>query len=174
MVTLALLLASLHRTPRPRVAQCQALTKTAHPPITVRGRLYAANGGGSGFRIWIVGTTRIVWLTAKIDPALPIEITRRFTPFDEVLYGNFTVVPLRQDRPGVMREVCFVSGDRLTVRAADPERRLGRSVTPGDDVAAVALGQRAPGDPANLRSRTCRAIAPESTAHRSRRCATPR
>jgi hypothetical protein len=96
-----------------RVAQCQALTKTAVAPVTVHGRLYAANGGGSGFRIRIAGTKRIVWLTAKIEPAIPDEVRRAFTPFNEDLAGDFTLVPLQPDKPGVMREVCFVAADKL-------------------------------------------------------------
>jgi hypothetical protein len=88
--------------------------------VKVHGRLYAANGGGSGFRIWIVGTRRIVWLSPKIDPAIPDPIRSAFKPFDEQLYGDFTLVPLAPDRPGVMREVCFVSGARLVVRRTEP------------------------------------------------------
>jgi hypothetical protein len=101
-----------------RVAECAALATSAEKPVTVRGRLYAANGGGSGFRLWIVGTTRIVWLTAKIDPAVPDAVHQAFTPFSEELYGTFTLVPLRPDTPGVMREVCLVSGQHLTRRKA--------------------------------------------------------
>jgi hypothetical protein len=100
---------------RERAGQCAALPK-AEAPITVHGRLYGANGGGSGFRIWIVGTRRIVWLSPKIDPAVPDTIRNAFKPFDEELYGDFDLVPLAPDRPGVMREVCFVSGEHLIVR----------------------------------------------------------
>jgi hypothetical protein len=96
---------------------CHALSGSK-PPITVHGRLFAANGGGSGFRIWIVGTKRIVWLSPKIEPAIPDAIKQAFAPFDEQLYGDFTLVPLAQDRPGLMREVCFVSGNHLVARHA--------------------------------------------------------
>ena len=98
-----------------RAAQCASVSGGA-ATITVHGRLYGANGGGSGFRIWIVGTRRIVWLSPKIDPAIPDTIASAFKPFDEELYGDFDVVPLARDRPGVMREVCFVSGEHLVVR----------------------------------------------------------
>ena len=105
-----------------RLTRCQSLARVPATPMTVRGRLYAANGGGSGFRIWLVGTRRIVWLTPKIEPALPAVVTAAFKPFDEELYGDFTLLPLRPDRPGVMREVCFVSGAHFDVR----EARTGR------------------------------------------------
>jgi hypothetical protein len=120
-MTAVLLLLAILQTPPPadaRVAACRALSTAAAPPTTARGRLYAANGGGSGFRIWLVGTTRIVWITPKIVPAVPDAIRKRFTPFDEELYGDFTFVPLRPDKPGVMREVCLVSGERLSARRA--------------------------------------------------------
>ncbi len=100
-----------------RAHACRALSGS-RPPITVRGRLYAANGGGSGFRVWIVATQRIVWLSPKIEPAIPDAIKNAFWAFDEQLYGDFTLVPLAPDRPGVMREVCFVSGDHLVARRA--------------------------------------------------------
>jgi hypothetical protein len=121
MLSLALLVLALPPTrsaDQSRVAQCRALTKTAEAPTTVPGRLYAANGGGSGFRIWIVGTKRVVWITPKIDPAVPSEIRDRFKPFDEELSGHFTFVPLAPDRPGVMREVCLVSANDVEVRPA--------------------------------------------------------
>jgi hypothetical protein len=121
MLATLLLLATVQAAPPAdarRIEQCRARSAASTPPTTARGRLYAANGGGSGFRIWLVGTSRIVWITPKIDPAVPREIRDRFKPFDEELYGNFTFVPLRPDQPGVMREVCLVSGEKLTARPA--------------------------------------------------------
>jgi len=116
----ALLLVSLQAAsatvaPADRLARCRALARGVGS-ITVHGRLYAANGGGSGFRIRVDGTHRIVWLTPKIEPAVTDAIRSAFTPFDEVLIGDFTLVPLAPDRPGVMREVCFVSGAHLVTR----------------------------------------------------------
>ena len=109
-----------------RAAQCQALG-TPHASITAHARLYAANGGGSGYRMWLVGTHRIVWLSPKVEPAMPEAIATLFTPFEEEVYGDFTFVPLAPDRPGVMREVCVVSGDTLVVRdlGTGKVRRIG-------------------------------------------------
>lgn len=116
--------------PADRVAQCQSLASAPSPPITVHGRLYGANGGGSGFRVWIVGTKRIVWLTPKIDPAIPDAIRHAFKPFEEDLYGDFTLVPLAPNRPGVMREVCFASGKNLAMRPAQHPAAPSTSTTP--------------------------------------------
>ncbi len=98
-----------------RPAACQA-TKGAEPAVVMRGRLFAANGGGSGYRIWPVGTRRVLWVSWRVDPPLPERIRQSFKPFDEELYGDFTLVPLSPDRPGVMREVCFVAGQSLVVQ----------------------------------------------------------
>ena len=117
MLPLALLVVALQPSPSARsgrVAQCQALTTNAAAPITVRGRLYAVNGRGSGFRVWIVGTKRIVWLTPRIEPAVPAAVRSAFTPFDEELYGDFTLVPLQPDTPGRMREMCLAAADNLS------------------------------------------------------------
>jgi hypothetical protein len=96
-----------------RVAPCQALTKTTVSPTTVGGRLYAASGGGSGSRVAVAGAKRIVWLTATIEPAIPDTVGSAFTLFDEELHGDFTLVPLQPDTPGVMRDVCFVAAGNL-------------------------------------------------------------
>jgi hypothetical protein len=109
--------------PPDRELACRSL-RGSESPIKVHGRLYASNGGGTGFRIWIVGTKRIVWLSPKIEPAVPDAIRNAFKPFDEQLYGDFTLVPLAPDRPGVMREVCLVSGEHVVARAA--ETRLAK------------------------------------------------
>jgi hypothetical protein len=98
-----------------RAAACQQTGRAVDEAFTVRGRLFAANGGGSGYRIWPVGTRRILWVSPKIDPPLPGDLEGGFRPFDEELYGDFTVVPLARDKPGVMREICFVAARNLTV-----------------------------------------------------------
>ena len=99
-----------------RTAACHRTGRATGPAVTVRGRLFAANGGGSGYRIWPVGTKRILWVSWRVDPPLPDTVFHSFRPFDEELYGDFTLVPLGPDRPGVMREMCFVAAANLTVR----------------------------------------------------------
>ena len=99
-----------------RLEACKATGLAAGAPIVVHGRLYAANGGGSGYRIWPVGTKRLLWLSSRVDPALPEPIKEAFVPFEDVLYGDYTLLPLAPDRPGVMREVCLVGGRALVKR----------------------------------------------------------
>jgi len=99
-----------------RAAACEAIGRAAGSAVRVHGRLFAANGGGSGYRIWPVGTQRLVWVSWRVQPALPDAVANRFTPFAEELYGDFTLVPLEPERAGRMREMCLLAGDNLVVR----------------------------------------------------------
>jgi hypothetical protein len=123
-----------------RAAACHKTGRAVDPAVTVRGRLFAANGGGSGYRIWPVGTSRILWVSPKIDPPLPGDIENGFKPFDEELYGDYTLIPLARDRPGVMREICFVVGKNLTVRDARTGER--RRLKAGTEQPGTSLTKR--------------------------------
>ena len=105
-----------------RVATCKATGLAAGEPFRVRGRLYAADGGGSGYRIWLVGTKRVVWVSGRVDPPLPAQLEDAFVPFGEVVYGDFTLQALAADRPGFMREVCIVNVERYVVRPVRQRR----------------------------------------------------
>jgi hypothetical protein len=97
---------------------CRALPRAQDRTLLFRGRLFAANGGGSGFRIWPVGSERLYWISAQLDPELPDSGLRQFKPFSEVLYGDFEVLPLAPDKPGHMREVCLITAKNVVVRTA--------------------------------------------------------
>ena len=99
-----------------RAPACNAISEVHEPPFTVHGRLFAANGGGSGFRIWRIGSQRIFWISIKVEPPLPADVHAAFRGFDEELYGDFTLVAVQPERAGHMREVCLVSGANLVVR----------------------------------------------------------
>jgi hypothetical protein len=101
-----------------RAMACREAEGSTGEPYQVRGRLYAANGGGSGYRIWIVGTKRIVYVSPRVEPVLPVGLEKGFTAFSEVVYGDFTLQGLAPDRPGVMREVCVVAVARHLVAPA--------------------------------------------------------
>ena len=101
-----------------RVAACKATGSAAGPELRVHGRLFAANGGGSGYRIWPVGTKRLYSISPRIEPAVPEAMISAFKPFAEELYGDFRLVPLAVERAGRMREMCLVAGENLVVRNA--------------------------------------------------------
>lgn len=107
-----------------RLKSCSTLA--VGPPFKVHGRLYSGSHGGSTYDIWLVGTKRILSVSSSVDPPLPAHLQQAFESWDDSLYGDFTVVPLAQDRPGVRREVCVVDGDHLVVEDAETRsiRRL--------------------------------------------------
>jgi hypothetical protein len=102
--------------------------------FVVHGRLFVANGNPT-FRIWRVGTKRILGVNqsthaAEDDPRdFPPEI-RRFIP-DKVwdigdLYGDYTVCPFTQERPGWMQYVCIASATHLAlapINRTPPQRK---------------------------------------------------
>jgi hypothetical protein len=106
-----------------RQHDCQSKSG-ALPAVTVHGMLGIANGGGSGYRIWLVGTRRVVWLTDGI----PRSIESLFTPAEEHVFGDFTLIPLAPDRPGHMRPMCFVAGENLVLQ--DPRTGQSKRVKP--------------------------------------------
>jgi hypothetical protein len=97
--------------------------------MRIHGRLFTANGGGSGYRIWPVGTKRILWVSSRVEPPLPVYLKEAFIPFEEQLYGDFELIPLAPDKPGTMREVCLVSGENLV--AENVESKQARHVKRG-------------------------------------------
>lgn len=86
------------------------------PAFKVHGRLSVYNGTPS-CRIWVIGTTRILGI-AERDPSetsLMPEALRNLVTTNEFFFGDFTVVPLTPDEPGVMRMVRVVAAENLVV-----------------------------------------------------------
>ena len=88
--------------------------KQADAPIQIHGRLSLANGN-PGFRIWIVGTKRILGVAESppeepLMPAKLVEVARK-----NLVFGDFTVVPLTKDEPGVMRMVRVIRAEHLVI-----------------------------------------------------------
>jgi hypothetical protein len=90
-------------------------------PFVVHGRLCAYNGAPS-LRIWIVGSTRILGVSApegKEEEAMPKALSGIFEDgegwFTREFYGDFTVEPLRPDQKGHMRPVRILSVKNLVV-----------------------------------------------------------
>lgn len=79
-----------------------------------RGRLTVHNGNPT-FRIWRVGTNRILGVVGGEDPALPSDIRKQLS-FDTEIFADYVVCPTAPDRPGHMRMVCVESADRMVVR----------------------------------------------------------
>ena len=75
-------------------------------PFTVHGRLSNYNGSAT-MRIWIVGSTRMLYVAA-VSPALD-KINKIFDDgdgwFTRDIFGDYTVEPLAPDIKGHMRPV---------------------------------------------------------------------
>ena len=93
----------------------------------VHGRLSPYNGTPS-FRIWIVGTERILGVTDSLDtgqenPSMPQALLDVFLAqpdvFGTAIYADFYVEPLRADLKGTMRPIRIVNAKKLVVTYAD-------------------------------------------------------
>ena len=84
--------------------------------IKVHGRLCVYCGTPS-CRIWVAGTKRILGV-AETDPSetalMPSKLSALLTT-QNVIFGDFTAVPLTKDEEGVMRIVKVVAAENLVI-----------------------------------------------------------
>jgi hypothetical protein len=94
---------------------CKANPALAGSCFVVRGRLSAYNGTPT-FRIWPIGTHRLIGVVPSEDPrSLPAEL-RGVASFDRDVFGIFTVCPFTANRPGVMQFGCVEAVRNVRVR----------------------------------------------------------
>jgi hypothetical protein len=87
------------------VVTCKTNPNLAGKCFVVRGRLRAYNGNPT-FRIWPVGTSRLLGVTGPHpgeDPTMPPDLG---VTFDRDLYAIFEVCPFTPSEPGRMQRVC--------------------------------------------------------------------
>ena len=99
-----------------------------HPQLvgacfTFRGRMNSWNGAPS-VRIWRVGTKRILGVSEQRFRLegfcnLPSELSAQLS-WGTNLFGDFTVCPLTEEKPGEMQIVCVEGGTNLDVRKREP------------------------------------------------------
>ncbi|PYS38427.1 MAG: hypothetical protein DMG14_17710 [Acidobacteria bacterium] len=109
-LTLLLLLAMVS-TPAP---QCKANLPLAGPCFVVHGRMRAYNGNPT-FRIWRIGTDRLLGVTGAQPGEDPIMPDNLGCDFDHDVYADFEVCPFTAERPGVMQRVCVVSAEKRVI-----------------------------------------------------------
>ena len=106
--------------------------KQADAAFQVHGRLSLYNGN-PGFRIWIVGTKRILGVAESPpeEPLMPAELFELAR--ENLVFGDFTVVPLTKDEPGVMRRVRVIRAERLVITDGSLRviRRIDTPITKG-------------------------------------------
>jgi hypothetical protein len=93
------------KAPIDMAAGCRANPGLAGSCFVVRGRLSAYNGSPT-FRIWPIGSHRLIGVVPSEDArSLPAEL-RGVAGFDHDVFGTFTVCPFTRSKTGVMQFVC--------------------------------------------------------------------
>jgi hypothetical protein len=99
----------------PASQACQSDPDLIGPCFTTRGRLTAWNGSPT-FRIWRIGTKRMMGLTDRMFPSDQVVLPESLdgqVDFDVEAYGDFVVCPITTDVPGKMQLVCVESAQNL-------------------------------------------------------------
>jgi hypothetical protein len=106
----ALLVAALLAVPTARAqGGCAGHPDLVGPCVTIRGRAGLYNGNPT-IRIWRVGTTRLLGVSARHCEApacepLPAAVRERLG-WEHPVFADFTLCPFTRARPGVMQLVC--------------------------------------------------------------------
>ena len=111
-------LARVGKKTRPASQACQSDPDLTDACFTMRGRLRVWNGNPA-FRIWRIGTRRVLGVTGRLFPAdeivLPESLDGKLSD-DTDAYADFTVCPLTSDSPGSMQMVCIESAENVSFR----------------------------------------------------------
>ena len=85
--------------------------------FSIRGRMGAYNGSPS-YRIWIVGTNRLLGVTETRGCTVPPFLDSLVGVQDKFVFADFVVRPVSVEEAGAMRFVCVASATRITTRPA--------------------------------------------------------
>lgn len=115
--------ASAHPLPAPleqaRVAAlplgrtCRTNPNRVGPCFATRGRIRVYNGSLI-FRLWRIGTKRLVAIVPDEDPIMP-EAVKQEIEFSADVFGNFVLCPFTAEAPGVMQLACIASASDVRV-----------------------------------------------------------
>src|SRR5579872_285564 len=110
------------KTTHPEAQPCKSDPDLVGECFTLQGRLSAYNGNPT-FRIWRIGTRRMLGITEKVFPAdeevLPESLAGKVT-WDVEAWGEFLVCPFTADQPGVMQKVCIESANDIIFKHREP------------------------------------------------------
>src|SRR4051794_9243734 len=101
-LTLAMLAFAVPQAP----VTCKANPDLVGACFVVRGRLRAYNGTPT-FRIWPIGSKRLLGVTGAHPGETPIMPADLGVSFDHDLMAGFEVCPFSRERAGVMQRVCI-------------------------------------------------------------------
>lgn len=96
--------------------------------FVVHGRITAGNGTPS-VRLWIIGTNRLLGVSAEGE-GLPNCIIDNLTPDTSIVYGDFLVCPFAEDKPGVMRPACIESASNIVVEKIEYNPKSSVAIFP--------------------------------------------
>ena len=96
-----------------QTSSCKSSPELAGKCFVVHGRLRAYNGNPT-FRIWPLGTDRLLGVTGPRPGETPIMPSDLGVSFDQDLFADFLVCPFTAEKSGVMRRVCIESATRRT------------------------------------------------------------
>jgi hypothetical protein len=94
---------------------CQAHPSLVGACVVVRGRLRAYNGNPT-FRIWPVGTERLLGVTGAGPGEEPIMPADLGPSFQRDVFADFTVCPFTKQVRGAMQRVCIERASNRTTR----------------------------------------------------------
>lgn len=96
---------------------CRDSAELAGKCFVVHGRLRAYNGNPT-FRIWPIGTARLLGVTGPHpgeEPVMPADLGCNF---DHDIYADFEVCPFTVEKRGVMQRTCIESAGHIVRRPA--------------------------------------------------------
>jgi len=98
----------------PPAQPCKANPDLAGKCFVVHGRLRAYNGNPT-FRIWRIGTRRLLGVTGVHPGEEPVLPEGLACGFDCDVFADFEVCPFTREKAGVMRRVCVESASKVTL-----------------------------------------------------------
>ena len=94
---------------------CKCNPKLVSDCFTIHGRLSLYNGTPS-LRIWIIDTKRILGVIPSEDEIIPQALVKHLG-FGNNIYGDYTVCPFAEYKPGHMQMVCIEEAKNLVVES---------------------------------------------------------
>ena len=102
---------------QPARPACKDNPALAGKCFVVRGRMRAYNGNPT-YRIWKIGTGRLLGVTGVHPGEAPILPEGLACGFDCDVFADFEVCPFTAGKAGVMQRVCVESAARVSKREA--------------------------------------------------------
>lgn len=96
-------------------AGCKSNPQLIAACFTVHGRLSPYNGTPS-LRIWPIGTLRLLGILKDENPLAIPESIRNEVGFGKYVYGDFSVCPFTESKPGQMQFVCVEAVSNVRIQ----------------------------------------------------------